>query len=731
MEHYEVTVRSHEDQLFVYDAMETPGTPSSAFPSRAVGVVDRRPMNRHTVYELTADEARALKEDDRVVDVMPMSRYDQMIDLPTGWEADNARYSKSGGNLSQDINWGLYRSGFQQDIAGWGSNTVPNNITRDMNCTASGRNVDVVMVDGFIPQQHPQYAENADGTGNTRFIAEDWGQFRPQVDGGSAFNYVYPTDAATLNTAENNHGAHVLGTIAGQSQGWARDANLRLISLYGSNNPNSGQVASINTWNYIRAWHNQKAVNPDTGVINPTIINNSWGSFFVITDPLNVIDEFVFQGTTTTRADVGGQWSQAELQNFGIVEFRFLEAGFSAIIPAWIASREADMQDMINAGIIVVGAAGNSEMGMYVSGDANFDNTVAWNGQTGDFYHRGSNNTSGVGGICVGAASSLDAISKADFSNTGPRIDVWAPGENIQSAVEGNVVQNGTVTTVTDPLNPSFLLTKYDGTSMASPQVCGVLACWLEQNPRATQAEAVRYLTNMGSMPDQLAAGTNGGFNDNADIQGASRNVLRFNYQRPSDLMPAPASVTAFPNASYNARPDTGCAYPRSLRLVTPFATGGTGWNGTITLTSVDFADGSALDNQFWFADFGCPGQNDSPALAYSVAAGSDAIPAGATWTLRCIDVDGGPWTHWFVTNIPSFFRTIAQNETFTGAGGATPQTNDWGQPGQDGNRANGWGGPCPPGGSGLHRYQFQVDLVDDQGTVLGQSNVYTSEITA
>lgn len=738
---YVVTLRSFEELDAFYNDMETAGGPSTC-PQREVTCCCKRPCSRNTDYMLEPEEVVELLKDERVIAVTPNPRDNPFhkIEWRGGWTQQGADSDKSQFINSNFVNWGMLRAMRQEQIPGWGSNGTQS-VVADIQATSAGNNVDVVICDGYLEADNPQIAENADGTGNSRMVQENWGAFRPQVDGGAAFTFTYTTGQANLNNGGDNHGIHVSGTVCGQSQGYAREANIYNICPYGGAfNPNAANgVAGSVCYDYVRVWHNQKATNPDIGMPNPTIVNNSWGSSWSI--PISLITSVTFQGVVNA-----GPFTQAQLEGFGFTTFfTFTDGDFAGQLGVnyedWDTAVVTDVEDCINDGIIMVGAAGNSSYLIDVPGGANYDNLVTWqnSGQTiNHFYHRGSSNVTGGTAIVVGAMDDVDTDRKVNFSMTGPRIDIWAPGTEIMSSVAGGQVQDNppfSIATVPDALDNNFNLTKYDGTSMASPQVCGVLACYLELNPRANQEDCNRYLTTSAAGRGQLDPGTNGGFQDQQDLQGAPRDVLIYPYQRPSAIRPVPGNRTLTVHDSNYARPAqnvTNMLYPRTSALLTP--QGGNqpgGWTGTITLTSPDFADGAALDNQFWFADLGCPGANDSPALTYSVAAGSDAIPAGATWTINCTDLDGGPFLHWSVTNIPSFYRNIQQNENFSGAAGSTPQPNDWGNPGESGNRANGWGGPCPPGGTGLHRYQFQVTLVDDQGTTLGTSNVYTSEITA
>ena len=103
---------------------------------------------------------------------------------------------------------------------------------------------------------------------------------------------------------------------------------------------------------------------------------------------------------------------------------------------------QADLDDCFADGIIMVGAAGNSAWKVDVQGGVDYDNKfVTFNNEY--YYHRGSQPSSLLNSLCVGAASRLVDERKATFSMCGPRIDVWAPGEAIISSVHDGVVSAG------------------------------------------------------------------------------------------------------------------------------------------------------------------------------------------------------------------------------------------------------------------------------------------------
>lgn len=548
LKEYVITL-ANQDKLFeFYDDMESPGG-NLYIPNRAVECAKRRMISRNTNYYLTDEEADAVRQDPRVlavervpedIGILPI-RFIEEINPNFTQTEDN--WNKSTSTASTHKNWALLRCVEGVQRLSWGSDGPVNqrSQTGTIQANAEGRNVDVVIVDGMINPAHPEYAVNSDGSGGTRVVQYNWFQ---HFLGQASNTYVYTpyVDGSNADrTSDNNHGAHVAGTAAGNTQGWARSANIYNINPYGTDVNSTSSTLLID---YIRAFHNSKPVNPATGRRNPTVCNHSWGYGSVL--DITGITSVTFRGTS-----IAGPFTAGQLNEYGIMTAT-RDGTLSAIRPSRVAAVDADMIDAFNDGIIMVGAAGNDATKIDITSGADFNNLFIWNGFTVP-YHRGSTPGAAGGCICVGAVSALVEESKATFSNCGPRVDIHAPGQHIISSFNSTGSFGGT----TDPRNSSFFVGKISGTSMASPQICGVLACALEVYPTLTPAQAreyIKYYSKSNQMTDP-----GGGFTDSRSLQGADNSYLFYFKERPD-------SGALIPKNNVFLRPTTGVVYPRNRK---------------------------------------------------------------------------------------------------------------------------------------------------------------------
>ena len=430
--------------------------------------------------------------------------------------------------------------------ADWGSDGTDEITNETILTTSSGKNVDVVIVDAHVNPDHPEFAVNPDGSGGSRVNQFNWFQYNSALGYGSNGTYTYSTSGASPNS---NHGTHVAGTACGNTQGWARDANIYNMAF--SDGLSGVTDWDERLWDYLRHFHQNKAINPTTGRRNPTITNHSWGYSYSDIQ-LSTVTSVRYRGTITNLSGSTLQ-KKVDLEDNGVP----VPAGtYLYQLPARVAAVDADIQDAINDGVIVISSAGNSYWNCDTSGGDDYDNYTVNSGST-KYHSRGSTPGSANNVICVGSIGSKVAEYKSDFSNWGERVDIWAPGSDIISAIYDNANTLSSYNPVaTDPRNSSYYLASINGTSMASPQVCGIIACLAEQEPDLTQAEALQHLKE-----NALAeVGTTGTINHSTyEAFGDSHNRYLFMpKKRPGTGALSPAVLHK------NRNPDTaGVKYPR------------------------------------------------------------------------------------------------------------------------------------------------------------------------
>jgi len=437
-----VTLKNFADSTSLYYDIETTETCVTHIPNRAIECLDRRPSSRNTAYLMTYDEAVQIRNDPRVLTVELNPRDRGLVKSRTSFEQTSNHFSKYTASSSTDINYGLLRNSRKINIEGWGGSTSTVQSATIIHDT-SGKNVDVVMMDEGSPYPNTfEFAQNPDGSGYSRIVDYNWFQHNPAVTGNPAGNYSY-------DNRDQQHPAHVSGITAGNTQGWARDANIYHLSFN-----------DTHPFQYVKEFHKHKPINPLTGIKNPTINSNSWGYITgQNTIQLNQIKEIHYRGTTFYPINSGtSYWGTYTWEIATLAHVRLPEDGYEAyhgqqfIGGTWTvyegeirksigqrdAATDADAIDAMIEGVIIVASAGNDYGYADVPDGPDFNNYIVkqtagnaagyfsdiiYDGSkyiaVGEFYSLGNNNN-----YCPMIATSTDCV---DWSYLPPISDVYGP----------------------------------------------------------------------------------------------------------------------------------------------------------------------------------------------------------------------------------------------------------------------------------------------------------------
>jgi subtilisin family serine protease len=488
-------------------------------PNRRVEFTNERPASlRQCWYLLTDEEAEQLKLDERVFDVeIPPEHRDDI--KPILRAVQTGDFTKTTLDIGAYLNWGMIRCNATTNVYGTGTET-----NRSYTYSLTGDGVDVVIQDSGLQIDHPEFQ---DEFGVSRVQQLDWGAYS-----GGAF-----TQNANHYRDYDGHGTHVASTVAGKYFGWAKKARVysqKIDGLEGSGDSGTG-ISATYAFDAIKAWHLAKPIDPKTGVKRPTVVNMSWGYIKYFTS----VSSLTYRGTTYTNTTATVAANRAS--NYGFIQNY---DGTYYYANNRVSSADTDVQEMIDAGIIVCIAAGNYGFKIDVSGGDDYNNSVTTSGGNGGtfYYHRGSSPLDDEA-IKVGNIDStvydINNDQKASSSETGPGVDIYAPGTNIMGACS-------TTNAFTDEAywaNSSYRQMNISGTSMASPQVAGVAALILQINPKATPAIIKQSLigNSSGNIYTVLA---NNSWTDRRALLGGLPRVL-YNRFSPSQAFEMSGEITS------------------------------------------------------------------------------------------------------------------------------------------------------------------------------------------
>ena len=502
METYNVILHKGVDYQSFWDDMELSDDGGTLhIPNRRVDSPNLRPNSpRQAWYTLSAEEVTTLKNDNRVkgVEIPPEFRDDIQIEHRATQTGD---FSKTTSDSGAFLNWGLIRHKSKTNNYGGSSST-----SEDYTYTLDGSNVDIVIQDSGVEFAHAEF-KGPDGVERT--VTIDW----------YSLSGVTGTQNANHDRDYDGHGTHVAGTAAGRFHGVAKNANVYFVKvsgLEGASDSGTG-ISTTDCFDVIKGWHNNKVANPLTGVINPTVVNMSWGySTSLTNDNITAIN---YRGTSYTGGDIDTAGERES--NYGLMESQPSVGVYRANVR--ILSIDTDVEEMIEAGIHITIAAGNRGNKCDVPGGVDYNNYFTRSG-TDIYYHRGSS-PNADGAILVGnmdsSVQSATQDRKSTSSECGPAVDIYAAGTNIMSCTS-NTNKFGGPAYYADS---NFRQCNISGTSMAAPQVAGLVALHLQVSP-GSPPSAVKAALMGGSGNNLYTSSADNDWTDRRSLLGGDQMVM-------------------------------------------------------------------------------------------------------------------------------------------------------------------------------------------------------------
>ena len=445
---YIVSLNRGVDYDQFWNEIENESTTDGFVPERRVDIVDNRDASlRQCHYALTDAEAEKLRQDPRIYSVEEPTKF-----TPQFLASQPGNFTKTTSDTGDYVNWGLRRCISPTNNYGTG-----NTISGDYTYSLDGTGVDVVIQDSGLQVDHPEFQ---DASGNSRVQLIDW-YAASGVSGTMSVNHYRDTDG---------HGTHCAGIAAGKTYGWAKNARVYSVKVAGLDGGEGGGLDIPACFDVILGWHNNKPVDPTTGVKRPTIVNMSWGYGISYSN----ITGGNYRGTAWTGT--------SKRTDYGMIGGNF---GRHSVRVGYI---DVSIQEMIDAGIHVCIAAGNTYQKIDVPGGADYDNYYNNTLYGAIYYHRGSSpydDEAFIVGSIDSLANNAMTEQKSVFSESGPGVNIYAPGSNIMSSTSTDNSYGGGAY----PGDFNFRICNISGTSMASPQVCGLGALFLQLEPTLTPAQ--------------------------------------------------------------------------------------------------------------------------------------------------------------------------------------------------------------------------------------------------
>jgi subtilisin family serine protease len=484
LKNYSVYLKPADQAVYdqFWHELENPTNQIPNVPDRIVEISNEMKfLTQHCDYYLTAEEATTLASDPRVQSIN--CRDDMKIfnmAIMGGVTHPKGTYTGAIGN------WGLIRSNAATNVYGTG-NTAS---TPDYTYTLDGTGVDIIVADSGLQVDHPEFF---DVNGASRVQQINW--FTASgVSGTQSANHYRDFDG---------HGTHCAGLAAGKTFGFAKNARIYSIKIAGlEGSGDSGNGISISDfYNVVIGFHNNKAVDA-RGVKRPTILTMSWGYIH----DFGGMTGGRYRGTTYTATTADSS-----------------KGNLGSRIGMSYDSEDASLAAVAAAGVHIFKSAGNYYHKIDVSGGLDYDNYYTTSGV--NYYYNRAGSPTCPAAIVVGAtdttpySASLD--QKAVFSESGPDVEIYAPGYLVNSSTSTtNRFGGGNYY-----LNSSFKQVCISGTSMATPLTAGLGALFVQLSPTASPASIKAAMLDKATATI-YTTGLDNDYTDHRSIKGSAQKHL-------------------------------------------------------------------------------------------------------------------------------------------------------------------------------------------------------------
>ena len=347
----------------------------------------------------------------------------------------------------------------------------------------------------------------------------------------SSYTRIHAHSKNGTNSIVNSHGTSCASQIGGKSFGLAFECNIWNIRILLGGV--GGVISATTGINACTIWHKAKKIQSNDP--DPTLVNNSYGASAITSNESGVSYSHYYRGNSLTYVGTGSTatppTNAGACRNNETFTLRDDSAAYlvngtgdSGGYLTSASSSNSAAENAIAAGCIIVASAGNENQKLSDKNDVDFNN---WYGNSSTYTNRvggiqqgfSGDHDIGKGSIRVGAldcavepddekqGATKFSVRKVYYSNNGPMIDIFAPGEMTMAAGYASSEDYQRQD------DSNFYDTWFNGTSAAGPNACSVIALYLQSNRRADQ-NAVRYWLNTNGCKYNRMSDPISGIND-------------------------------------------------------------------------------------------------------------------------------------------------------------------------------------------------------------------------